>query len=472
MELIKQNKRGFQFILILLVGILIWMIPTPDGVDPKGWRLLSIFIATIVGIVLKPLPMGAIALFSLTITVLTNTLSYTEAFSGFSTPIVWLVVSAFFIASGFISTGLGTRIAYFFMSLFGKTTLGLGYSFALTELIIAPFIPSLTARSGGVVFPVMKSLSEAFDSHPNDASAQKMGSFLTLCTFQAAVITSAMFYTAMAGNPLIADIGKQVGLELTITSWAIEAIVPGLLSLIAMPYVIYKLAPPKVKTNPKAKEYSKNQLKSLGSLQPKEWIMSAVFILLIVLWVVGDYIGVSATIAAFIGLVILLLTGVLDWKTLTKHSDAWDTLIWFATLVTLGGSLKSVGITDWFSGLVVQGVGGLNWVFAFLVLSLVYFYSHYLFASNVAHIGAMLSPFLLVAVALGVPPMLALLTLAAFSNLFGGLTHYGCGPAPILYGSGFVKIGTWWRIGFLMSLVNIFIWLVFGSLWWKLLGLW
>jgi DASS family divalent anion:Na+ symporter len=472
MELIKQNKRGFQFILILLIGLIIWLIPRPESIDPQGWRLLCIFIATIAGIVLKPLPMGAIALFSLTITILTNTLTFSEAFAGFSKDIVWLVVSAFFIARGFIISGLGTRIAYFFMSLFGKTTLGLGYSLAATEFLIAPFIPSLTARSGGVVFPVLKSLSEAFGSNPNDSSSLKMGSFLTLCAFQAAVITSAMFYTAMAGNPLIAEIGTQVGVDLNLGLWALAMIVPGLVSLLVMPYVIYKIAPPKVKNNPKAKEYSQEQLKILGKLKPKEWVMFAVFILLIVLWIFGKYIGITATLAAFIGLVILLVTGILDWKDLTQEGGAWDTLIWFSTLITLGAALNQFGITTWFSSLVVAQVGGLNWILAFGILALVYFYSHYFFASNVAHIGAMLSPFLLIAVALGTPPMLAALILAAFSNLFGGLTHYGCGPAPILFGSGFVKMTTWWRVGFIMSVVNIILWTIVGCLWWKLLGLW
>lgn len=472
MELIKQSKRGFQFILIILIGLLILISPRPESISPAGWRLLAIFIATIAGIVLKPFPMGAIALFSLTITILSSTLTFDQAFIGFSKPIVWLIVSAFFIARGFIITGLGTRIAYFFMSLFGKTTLGLGYSLTITEFLTSPFIPSVTARSGGVVFPVLKSLSEAFDSNPNDASSLKMGSFLTLCAFQAAVITSAMFYTAMAGNPLIADLDLQIGVDLNLGLWALAMSVPGLVCLLVMPYVIYKIAPPKVKTNPKAKEYSKEQLGLLGKLKPQEWVMFAVFLLLIVLWVFGDYIGVSATIAAFIGLVILISTGILEWNDLMKEGGAWDTLIWFSTLITLGAALNEFGITKWFSEMVVYQVGGFNWIAAFAILSLVYFYSHYFFASNVAHIGAMLSPFLLIAVALGTPPMLAALMLAGFSNLFGGLTHYGCGPAPILFGAGFVKMGTWWKVGFVMSVVNIIIWFVIGSAWWKIIGLW
>ena len=52
------------------------------------------------------------------------------------------------------------------------------------------------------------------------------------------------------------------------------------------------------------------------------------------------------------------------------------------------------------------------------------------------------------------------------------MTHYGTAPAPILFGSGNVPIGTWWKLGALISVVNITIWLGVGSLWWNLLGLW
>ena len=117
-------------------------------------------------------------------------------------------------------------------------------------------------------------------------------------------------------------------------------------------------------------------------------------------------------------------------------------------------------------------VSGYGWIAAFLVLALVYFYSHYFFASNTAHVASMYAAFLGVSIAAGAPPVLAALVLAFFSNLFAGMTHYGTGPAPVLFGTGYVEIGTWWRTGLLVSFVNIVIWVGLGGLWWKVLGLW
>lgn len=109
---------------------------------------------------------------------------------------------------------------------------------------------------------------------------------------------------------------------------------------------------------------------------------------------------------------------------------------------------------------------------AFALLAIIYVYSHYAFASVSAHIGAMYAAFLAVAVAVGTPPLLAALSLAGLSNLMIPLTHYGGGAAPILYGADFVSQGKWWQLGFIITTVNVIIWLGIGAIWWKVIGLW
>ncbi len=469
MTVYQKYKQLILLGAAVLVGLLIWVAPEPDGVNPRAWHLFAIFVATILGIVLKPFPMGVISFLGLMAATATKTLSFEEAFSGFSNDVVWLIVFAFFIARGFIITGLGGRVAYKVMSLFGKNSLGLGYGLVATDLILAPMIPSMTARAGGVMFPILKSLADIFTGRSHDP---KMGAFLTLAAFQGTTITSAMFLTSMAGNPLIARFARDNGVEITWGSWAVAALVPGVISLLVVPYVLYRLISPTIRYTPHAKIMAAEKLAAMGAMQFKEWVMLATFFILLVLWVFGPFFGVSATVAAMLGLSILFVTGVLKWKDVLEEQGAWDTFIWFATLVTLATFLNKLGLASWFSGWVVGHVSGFSWITGFVFVSLIYFYTHYFFASNVAHIGAMYAPLLIVSIALGTPPELAALTLAFLSNLFGGLTHYGSGPAPILFGSGYVSVSQWWKMGFLVSVVNIAIWMFGGGLWWKILGLW
>src|ERR1035437_8734577 len=149
-----------------------------------GLHLFAIFVTTIVGIILKPLPMGAVAMIGIGVTAVSRTLSIADSMSGFSDVVIWLIVLAFFISRGFVKTGLGARIAYNFMALLGRRTIGLSYALAATDLVLSPAIPSNTARAGGIIMPVMTSLARAYGSNPSDGTARKIGSFLTLTSYQ------------------------------------------------------------------------------------------------------------------------------------------------------------------------------------------------------------------------------------------------------------------------------------------------
>lgn len=190
--------------------------------------------------------------------------------------------------------------------------------------------------------------------------------------------------------------------------------------------------------------------------------------------VFGPAYKINATTAAFIGLGILLATGVINWDDVLKNKGAWDTVVWFAALVMMASFLGKLGLIKWMSISVGTSIDnmGLSWVWGALILVLIYVYSHYFFASTTAHITAMFAAFFAAGLALGAPPMLLGLTLAFSSSLMMSLTHYGTGTAPIIFGSGYVTLGEWWKAGFVMSVVNLIIWIGLGSIWWKVLGFW
>ena len=395
----------------LLVGIVLWFIPEPEGVDPRAWHLLAIFVATIVGIISKPLPMGAVAMLGVTVTALTGTLTIGQSLSGFGNSVIWLIVIAFFISRGFIKTGLGARIAYLFMSAFGKKSLGLAYSMIATDLVLAPAIPSNTARSGGVIFPILRSIAKSYGSEPDDGTARRIGAFLITTSFQGTVITSAMFLTAMAANPLAAQIARDLGVEISWRGWALAALVPGLVSLGVVPWILYKIYPPEIKETPGATQIARDELARMGKLKTSEWFMLGTFLLLLILWILGGELGIHSTTAAFVGLSVLLVSGALTWNDILQEKGAWNTLVWFAALVMMATYLNELGLIPWFGQTIGSAVEGASWSVAFLILSLVYFYSHYFFASNTAHVSSMYGAFLAVAIAVGTPPMLAALVL-------------------------------------------------------------
>lgn len=468
----SQKKK---LVGVILLGAVIWFLPHPDAITPIAWHLFAVFAATIAGFILQPLPIGAVAFIGVSVAALLGVVSVKVAISGYGNSTIWLIVCAFLLARAFIKSGLGSRIAYLIIKAIGKSSLTLGYAITLSDFVISPATPSSTARAGGIIYPIIRSLSSALHSEPDDGTARKFGAYIMQIEYQANAITCAMFMTAMAGNPMAVELAaKTIGVEITWSAWATAAIVPGLLSLLLMPYLLYKLYPPEIHEMPHAKQMAVEALEKMGPMSWMEKVVLAVFVGSLALWATSSLTHMNATGVGMLAVTVLLLTNVLTWQDVLQEKGAWNTMFWMGSLIALAGALSSSGfikvVAD-MAGAAIQSAG-LSWLAAFIILVLIYVYSHYAFASVSAHIGAMYAAFLAVAVAVGTPPLLAAISFAVLSNIMIPLTHYGGGAAPILYGAGYVPQGTWWKLGFIIVTVNLVIWLGIGSLWWHVIGLW
>lgn len=475
-----------KLLIVLIVFIVVWFIPTPTGLSSDAWHLFAIFISVIIGIIIEAMPIGAMGLLGIAlvaITGVTNSLpgkNISNALAFLSSSFIWLIVLATIMSRAIINSGLGNRIAYYLLILFGKNTLGVGYALTFSEFILSPFTPSNTARCGGIMHPIMKGVANSLDSHPNDDSRLKAGRFLAMVNYNTNPITSAMFITATAPNPIIVKAVSSAtngAINLTWTVWALAMLLPGIIALIIMPLVVSLIYPPKIKKLENVKEFARNKLKEAGKMHFDEKMVIAIFAFLLIFWAkVPNYLfgfGLGTTTTILVGVVVLVLTNVLKWEDVLAEKAAWSSLIWFASLVMMATYLDKLGFIGWFSEIIKNNIQslGIGTTPALIILILVYTYSHYLFASTTAHISAMYATFYVVGISLGANPMQFALILAASSSIMMHLTHYATGTSPIIFSSGYIKLKEWWIIGFILSVVTLIIFFVVGSLWWKLLGL-
>lgn len=467
----KNQSKIVNFIAPIVVGAVIWFLPVPEGLEPKAMQMLAIFIATITGIILNPLPMSAVAIIGGAVAVLLNTVTWKDMYSSNGTNLVWLILMAFFISRGIIKSGLGRRVALFFLRLLGKKTIGLGYGLAITELILSPAMPSITARAGGVMMPITRAIAEVLGSYPDEATRARVGSYLIQTVFQCNIITAAMFVTAMAGNPLAVKLAGDQGVELTWLGWATAAFVPGIICLALIPVVLMILNRPDVKETPDAAELAHNQLVEMGPISRHEIYTICIFVGLIFLWIAGkDLFGIGAAHAASLGVCAMLILGVITWEDALKEKAAWDIMVWIGLLIMMAGQLKTLGLIDWFGGEMSALLGGTSTVVAYALVVGAYFYLHYLFASATAHIGALYAVSLAILIASGVNPFTAAITLACLSNVFGCLTPYAIGSAPVLFGTGYHTQKEWLKIGFIMSIIYLAVWMTIGPIWWGIIS--
>jgi DASS family divalent anion:Na+ symporter len=464
--------------IILVVGAAVWFsgaVLSGAWVPTAGWRILSVFVPTVLAMMLRPVPAGAAVLLGVIALIPVAGLKTEEALGGYADRVVWLVLAAYFLSRAFLKTGLARRIALVFIRALGGSSLGLAYGLAGADAVLAAMIPSNAARVGGVILPVARSLCELFDSRPG-ASAGRLGLFLMLTLYQIDVVCCATFMTGQAGNAqAVTEANKTLeaaGAEFRLgyAPWLMCSLPPALISLALVPLVTRWFAPPTLSDTPQARAFADEELRRLGPLNRGEWILLTVFATVCTGWVTLP--SERTADLALGGAAALLLLGVLRWDDILDERHAWDVFLWYGGVVQMGKLLDRSGIIRDFAGLVAGHLDGFSWPMLTVLTLLVYFYAHYAFASITTHVIAMYPAFLAVLIAAGAPPTLTAVSFAMLANLSACLTHYGTTPGPIIFGLGYVPQGVWWRVGFVLSTLHLAVWLTVGWGWWKLLGLW
>jgi len=466
------------------IAIALALTPHPAALPQHAWWYFSIFAGVIVGLMLEPLPGGAIGFIGVTlVTVLAPWVLFSPAqlatpgfkpiaeairfaLSGFSNTTVWLIFGAFMFALGYEKTGLGNRIALVLVKALGSRTLTLGYAIAIADLVLAPFTPSNTARSGGTIFPIVKNLPKLYDSKPHDPSARRIGSYLMWTAIASTCVTSSMFLTGLAPNLLALEIAEKTAhVKIEWMQWLVAFAPIGILLLIGVPLLTYFVYPPAVKSGTEVPRWAAAELAKLGPLTKREITLCCLVLLALGLWIFGTSL-VDPTTAALVVISLMLLFGVIGWDDILANKQAWNTLAWFATLVVLADGLSRVGFVKWFADVVGGEVHGMSPQIAMLALVAVFFLLHYLFASVTAHVTALLPVMLAVGMSIpGIDVNQFTLLLMLSLGIMGIITPFGTGPSPVYYGSGYITSAEWWRLGALFGIVFFAVFLSIGPIW-------
>jgi L-tartrate/succinate antiporter len=460
-------KKLLKVLAPIIVGIIIALIPPPAGLKPGAWYYFALFAAVITGVITEPIPSAAIGLIGVTIVAATG-LVYAKpadaikwALTGFSDPTVWLIFVAFLFGLGYAKTGLGKRIALLLIRFLGRNTLGLGYAIAATDLALAPFMPSNTARSGGTIYPIISNIPPLYGSLPGTGTERKIGSYIMWTAFATTCITSSMFLTGLAPNLLASSLAAKAGVKFDWLTWFLGFSAVGILLFALTPLLIYKVYPPEVKRSPEAAKWASQELVKIGSISVKEVVFLALVIMALVLWIFGgDYI--NATTVGLLVVVLMLVLRIVAWDDILGYKSAWNTFVWFATLVTMADGLARVGFIDYVASSLASAIGWMQPTQALIVLLTVFYWIHYLFASLTAHVTALYPVFIATATKLGISPTLAAYTLAYELGIMGVISPYATGPAPIYYGSGYVKSSEFWKLGLIFGVIFYAVYIVLG----------
>ncbi|MDU7638947.1 MAG: DASS family sodium-coupled anion symporter [Veillonella dispar] len=464
-----KDKLWRVAVMAAIVAIA-WFGGTPEGLKPQVWQLFGIYLATIVGLVLKPFPVPITVLLGVATSsiLLSNT---KDVLAGYSNTALWLIFAAFALSVAFGKTGLGHRIAYHLVRLFGSTTLRLGYVTAFLDLILSPATPSNTARAAGIVYPINLSIAEAIGSYPGE-TAKKAGAYLLQNGYFATKVTSFLFATAMAPNLLALDfITKLTGVSLNWAQWAAAMFVPGFIMLMLMPLIGYMYERPSVKDIDN-KKIAADGLAELGPMKASEKGLIVIALLAITGWVLPTFgIKIDATAVAIVAMIATFVCGIISWDDLLKTKAAWNTLIWFGGILGLSSALTKGKFFEWLAKYLEAHMNfGLDPFMMLILISVISVAVRYFFASGTAYISAMLPVFLIVGINAGIDPTLLAFIMIGTNAYGGSVTHYGAAPGPIIFSAGYNNVKDWWTVGLISAVVCLVLNYVIGIPWWKIAG--
>ena len=468
-RILKLSSRTI-FLLLVIVGGAFAFLPSPPDVDPRAFPLFGVFFALILGLLFRPYPNVTLTLTAFCVCLLFRLISPSDGFSGFGKGVIWLVVFASLAAKAFVKTPLGHRTACLFIKAMGRSSLSLAYGVTLSELVMATAIPSNTARATCISLPLTVSTCKSLKSDPQHKTEGLIGQFLCLCSLHANQLTCPIFLTAMACNPLMVKFMGKLNVSVSWGEWFAMCALPGLICLLAMPLILYRLAPPKLKELPQAKAIAQEQLDAMPLMDQKEWIALFVFVGMLTFWILGDRLHLKPAVVALGGLCCLLITNVLTVEDVTGAKDVWNIMIWLAILNILAGKLTEYGFIRHYTAVLQAHMGVVRWPWALAIGSVIYNLARYLLPGNILHGCAMFIAFSQLLIACGVPPKVGCMTLAIITSYCGFMTPYANSTGPLYQNTGYIEQGLWWRTGFITSFFYLVIWAIVGGLWWKVLG--
>jgi DASS family divalent anion:Na+ symporter len=447
----------------VLVAVVWWSAP-PAPLTVQAWRIFAIFAGAIFAVVVNALPILTASVLAVAAAVLTGQLAAADAYAGFGNGTILLIVVAFLVAGAVVKCGLSARAGYWVVSRFGRSTLGLSYSIFLLDAVIAPAFPSNTARSG-VLYPLALSLADTGGAKPDRPERRRLGAFLMFSGVASLSLSSALWLTAMAANPLGAEIARKTGVEIGFGRWLLAASVPTLAAMALLPFVLYKVMRPEVKETPDAPAAARRALAALGPLTRAERTVLVVFVAMVALWAAAATLSLDSTAIAFLGFGALLAAGAITLDDIAKQGDVLATFIWFAVLFTLSQQLDQLGFMAFLGTRLSGALAGLASPTAGLTLVAGYVGLHYLFVSQTAHLLALFGVFLDVGVKLGVNPTVLAFQLLFATNYFSSITPQGSSANLLFAGSGYLTQGDLYRLGAITTAVNFIVYAVVGTAW-------
>lgn len=477
----ERWMRYLGFPAGVAVWLLLYYMPTPDGLTTGGQAVIACFAAALVWWITEPMPTYLTSLVLMAMLVFCNGWAEDDVLGVLGFSVIWLNVLAFILSSMLVKTNLAKRIALAMIVRFGRTSRWMLAAFFVLNLVLAAFIPATAARAA-ILLPiiiVVASIYGASNKHPNN-----FGRNLFLQNLQGINFCSSAYMTGSNANLIaVAFILSMGGSRIYYTDWMFAAlpvvVVAMLVSWWIGPRLVFRIPP--AEQTPVVEggiERMQEKLHEMGPITTGEKKAAVVFGVVIALWITDklhmEMFGfeISAVMAAFIGAVIALAprVGLLKWN---EADIPWHLMLFSCGAYAGGLALNDTGAARWLVGTAFTALDikpGVNFWLVYCIVITVNMFSHIFFTSKTMRTLIFIPFVIAIAQNLGYDPLWLALP-AAFTIDWVIALPINAKPNVILFATGQYSVLDNLKYGLIMTTIGTILLIVAGFTWFRLLGI-
>jgi len=454
--------QSTPFILLAIIAAvaynLIQMMP-PTGLSEAGWHALIVFGLCLVLWVSQLLPLSVTSLLGMALLPLVGAMSAADVYSLFGNKAVFFILGAFILAAGIMKSGLSEHLALTVFERFGQTPRKLLLSMLLLPAVMACFMPEHAVAA--VLLPIVWSIVHGLGLKPGNRYA--MALFLAMAW--GAVIGGVMTLLGGARGPLaMAIVEEMTGQGFSFADWTLAAAPMVLGVLLAAALLLLKFAPHHEIDMQGATHRIEERQLELGLMDVRAKSMAMLMLVTMFAWIfLSDHIGLASI--ALLSVVAMFALHIVGWKEIQSHID-WGVVLMYGGAIAIAKSLEKTGAADWLA--TAFWPGGLT-VIAMLALVALFTILLTEGISNSAAVAIMLPIAIPLGTLSGIDPITIALSVGIVSG-FAFMLPMGTPANAMVFGTGYVDLLTMIRLGSVLALVALSLFVLSISFWWPMIG--
>lgn len=468
------SQKRWLFIAAI-VGLIVSMLPTPEGLSREGHLLVSMTLVAVILFVTEPVPLPAVALMIVVGEILLLGKDSDLVAQTLMNDSVLFIMGSLMLAVAIVKQRLDKRIAFFIVQLTGTKTFNVAIGITAMCGLLSSVIGEHTVAA--MMLPVALTLVNLAAEDKKDVKG-----------LAAVLLFSIAFGCAIGGigtpsggarNAILINYFKEFFYDpanpetdkylVGYLDWMKYAYPMFLLQLPLVTTILFMAFRPKQPRMSRAIARLRQQIDAQGPMTSADWFAIAIFLVTLAGWILlSDAVGLGTI--AICGALLYLIFGLVRWSDINNGVN-WGVVLLYAAAISLGTSMQESGTAQWLADTYIQFAGPLGlaqgiplYIGVLLLTTLV---------TNTMSAGAtvaVLAPIVLSAASqTGTSPM-ALGFIMALASSFAYFTAAAHPAFTIVYSSGQVKSTDFLKAGWRMALMSSTVLLIIALAYWPLLG--